>query len=354
MSFKIHVEPSGHEFSTQTDETVLDAALRQSIGLPYGCRSGNCGNCIGKLVSGSVAYPSRQTAALEGREADDCLLCQAVPTSDLTIRVRELLSPQDIEARMLPCRVVRIDHLAHDVVRLYLKLPEAQRLQFLAGQYLDFVLADGRRRAFSIANAPHDDELIELHIRHVDGGTFTDYVFTKMKEKSILRIQAPLGSFFLREDSDRPIILMGGGTGFAPLKGMIEHAFHVGIERPMHLYWGVRSLRDLYLKGLPETWAKEHSNFHYTPVLSDPDPGWPGRKGWVHDAVVADHPDLSGYDVYMSGPPVMIEAAMAAFAVCGLDLEHAYSDAFEYAKDGAAPQQGPSATSGAAKVTDKT
>lgn len=339
MSFKIHVEPSGHEFFTETEETVLDAALRQSIGLPYGCRSGNCGNCIAKLLSGRVEYPSGQTSALEGRDPDDCLLCQAVPASDVQIKVRELEAPQEIEVRLLPCRVVRIDHLAHDVVRLYLKLPEAQRLQFVAGQYLDFLLADGRRRAFSIANAPHDDELIELHIRHVDGGAFTDYVFTKMQEKSILRVQAPLGSFYLREDSERPIILMGGGTGFAPLKGMIEHAFHVGIERPMHLYWGVRALRDLYLGDLPEAWAREHGNFRYTPVLSEPDPQWQGRRGWVHEAVVADYPDLSGYDVYMSGPPVMIEAAVAAFANCGVDRQHLYSDAFEYAKDGPPPQQ---------------
>jgi CDP-4-dehydro-6-deoxyglucose reductase len=339
MSFTIHAEPSGHEFSTEGDETVLDAALRQSIGLPYGCRSGNCGNCIGKLLSGRVTYPSGHTSALEGREQDDCLLCQAVPAGDLRIRVREVASPQEIEVRLLPSRVVHIDHLAHDVVRLYLKLPEGQRLQFLAGQYLDFMLADGRRRAFSIANAPHDDELIELHIRHVDGGAFTDYVFNKMREKSILRIQAPLGSFYLREQSDRPILLMGGGTGFAPLKGMIEHAFHVGIDRPMHLYWGVRSLRDLYLGELPERWATEHENFRYTPVLSEPDPQWQGRKGWVHEALVADYSDMSGYDVYMSGPPVMIEAAMGAFATCGVDPEHVYSDAFEYAKDSPPAQQ---------------
>ena len=334
MSFKIQIQPSGHAFDTSAGETVLDAALRHSIGLPYGCRSGNCGTCVGKLLEGRVSYPSGQTGALEGTAEGSCLLCQAVPESDLSIEVREVESTQEIEVRMLPCRVEAIDHLCHDVIRVSLKLPEEQRLQFLAGQYLDFILSDGRRRAFSIANAPHDDELIELHIRHVPGGEFTDYAFAKMKAKSILRIQAPLGSFVLREESARPIIMIGGGTGFAPLKGMIEHAFHAGIERPIHLYWGVRSKRDLYLKELPERWVAEHADFRYTPVLSEPDEDWEGRAGWVHEAVVADYPDLSGYDVYMSGPPVMIEAAATALAERGLTREHLYSDAFEYAKDG--------------------
>jgi CDP-4-dehydro-6-deoxyglucose reductase len=333
MSFKIQVEPSGHEFTVEPGETVLNAALRQGIGLPYGCRSGNCGACMAVLNAGEVAYPSGNTAALEGQEADRCLPCQAVPKSDLKLQVREVETAQEIEIRTLPCRVARIKHLSHDVVRLFLKLPENQRLQFLAGQYLDFMLADGRRRAFSIANAPHDDELIELHVRRVPGGDFTDYVFDRMKEKAILRIQAPLGSFFLHEDSERPLILMGGGTGFAPLKGIIEHAFHIGYQRPMHLYWGVRAQRDLYLKELPESWAAEHPNFRFTAVLSEPDADWNGRRGWVHEAVLADYPNLADYDLYMSGPPVMIDVAASAFAAAGLSRDHMYSDAFEYAKD---------------------
>jgi CDP-4-dehydro-6-deoxyglucose reductase len=236
--------------------------------------------------------------------------------------------------RTLPCRVAHKEQLNHDVVRLYLKLPENQRLQFLAGQYLDFILRDGRRRAFSIANAPHDDAMIELHLRHVPGGEFTDYVFDSMREKTILRIQAPLGTFFLREDSERPILFMGGGTGFAPLKGMIEHAFHVGIERPMELYWGVRARRDLYLGDLPERWARERGGFRYTPVLSEPDDGWDGRTGFVHEAVLEDHPDISAFDVYMSGPPIMVESGRQAFEAAGLSFDHMYSDAFEYAADG--------------------
>lgn len=330
MSFQVKLTASGHQFAVEPQETVLDAALRESIGLPYGCRNGQCGSCAAKLVAGAVTYPEGEPPALAEAAPGSCICCKAVPASDLELAVREAETAAEIEARILPVRVVRIEHLAEDVIRMYLKLPDSQRLQFLAGQYLDFLLADGQRRAFSIANAPNDDELIELHIRHVDGGKFTDWAFDKMAEKAILRIQAPLGSFTLDEDSDRPMIFMGGGTGFAPLKGQIEHAFHHRIDRPMELYWGVRAQPDLYLPELPERWAAEHDNFRFVPVLSEPDPGWTGSTGWVHEAVLADHPDLSAYDLYMAGPPPMIAAARAAFTAAGLLPERLFYDSFEY------------------------
>jgi CDP-4-dehydro-6-deoxyglucose reductase len=251
--------------------------------------------------------------------------------TDIVLQVAEVKCIAELEVRILPCRVERKELLSPDVVRLYLKLPEGQRLHFLAGQYLEFILRDGRRRAFSIANAPHDDATIELHIRHVPGGEFTDFVFSRLQERAILRIQGPLGTFTLREDSDRPLLLIGGGTGFAPLKGMIEHAFHQGIERPMHLYWGARTQRDLYLPELTLGWERTHPNFSYTPVLSEPVPDWTGRIGLVHAAVVADYPDLSGFDVYLSGPPAMVAAGRCAFAACGLGTDQLFSDAFEYA-----------------------
>jgi len=335
MSFKVRTEPGGHTFEVATDESLLAAALHQGIGLPYGCRNGQCGSCAAQLLQGEVAYPDGAPEALRDRSADTCITCQAIPRSDLTIQVQEVATAAGVEVRTLPCRVTAKQQLNHDVIRLYLKLPDNQRLQFFAGQYLDFILRDGRKRAFSIANAPHDDALIELHIRHVPGGEFTDYVFESMQEKSILRIQAPLGTFTLREDSQRPLIFVGGGTGFAPIKGIIEHAFHIGIERPMHLYWGVRARRDLYLPDLPEQWAREHPNLTYVPVLSEPDADWTGRTGFVHEAVVADHPDMSGFDVYLSGPPIMVDAGRTAFGARGLTMDHMFSDAFEYAADNA-------------------
>ena len=333
MSFTVHIEPSGHEFTVRSEETVLDAALRQNIGLPYGCRNGACGSCISSLLEGEIDYPSGNIAALEGQADDACLLCQAVPRSDLRCAVGEVEQAEEIQPRTLPCRVDGKEQLSHDVVRLYLQQPEGQRLQFLAGQYLDIILKDGRKRAFSIANAPHDDAFIELHIRHIEGGQFTDHVFSAMEEKEILRIQAPLGRFTLREESERPLIFIAGGTGFAPIKGMIEHAFHVGIRRPMHLYWGVRSRRDLYLPELAVQWAAVHPGFRFVPVLSEPDADWEGRSGFVHQAVVEDHPDMSGFDVYMAGPPVMVQAGRKAFEDAGLGLEHMFSDAFEFAAD---------------------
>ncbi len=330
MSFKVQVQPSGHEFSVEPEETLLEAALRQGINLPYGCRNGFCGDCRSALLEGEVHYPDEIPPAIEGQTGESCLTCQGVPLSDLVIGVHEIEQAQDLRPRILPSKIDRIQRLNDDVIRLYLKLPESERLQFLAGQYLNFLLPDGSKRAFSIANAPHDDEYIELHIRHVSGGTFTDLLFGGMQEKTILRIEAPLGSYFLREDSQRPIILMGGGTGFAPIKGIIEHAFKIGIQRPMHLYWGVRSRDDLYLPDLPEQWARTHDNFRYTPVLSEPDADWRGETGWVHERVVADYPDLGGHEVYMSGPPPMIEAGKQAFLAHGLPGEALFSDSFEY------------------------
>jgi len=334
MTFKVQLKPSGHSFTVREGETVLAAALRANVGLPYGCRSGCCGACAAKLSDGEVTYPDGQPPALEGRTADICLPCMARAAGDLILEVRETDSLAEIEVRTLPCRVAKVEHLAHDVIQLFLKLPEGQRLQFHAGQYLEFLLADGRRRAFSIANAPHDDDLIELHIRHVDGGKFTDWVFNKLQERSILRIEAPLGSFVLDERSKRPMLFVGGGTGFAPLKGQIEHAIHRGMERPMALYWGVRAKRDLYMPKLPEQWCKTHPDFRFVPVLSEPDADWTGRTGWVHESVLADYPDLSGFDIYMAGPPAMIFAARDAFRAAGAKDEHMFSDAFEYAKDG--------------------
>ena len=338
MSYQVTIRPSGHAFQVKDGESVLDAALRQGLLIPYSCRGGTCATCMGKVVEGEIDYPGGQLPeALDEKEAavGQALFCQARPQSDLVIEVREVRGADEIQPRKLPCRVVTIEDLCHDVKRLYLKLPGNERLQFLAGQYIDILLRDGRRRAFSLANAPHDDELLELHIRHVAGGEFTSKVFRDMHEKALLRLEGPHGNFFLREDSARPILMMGGGTGFAPLKGIIEHAFELGVRRPIHLYWGVRSARDLYLDDLPRGWAERHPDFHYVPVLSDPQPEdhWNGRTGLVHNILLQDHGDLSDFDIYMSGPPAMIESARRDFEHHGLNPEHLYYDSFDFAAD---------------------
>lgn len=330
MEFNITIQPSGHQMQAKSDESLLDAALRQGIGLPYSCRNGLCGTCLCYLESGSIHYPKGKSAILDAAGPDAILACQAQPRSDLRIRATEIATGRDIRPQTMPAKVARITQLNHDVMQIFLSLPEGRRLQFLAGQYLEILLPNGHRRAFSIANAPHQDEQIELHIRHVAGGEFTDMVFSNLKEKAILRIHAPLGNFVLREDSPRASILVAGGTGFGPAKGIIEHSLHLGQQRPLYLYWGARSRRDLYMTKLAESWARIHPHIHYIPVLSEPDADWPGRRGLVHEAVLADHASLADFDVYMAGPPPMIKAAQGGFAAAGLPLERLYSDAFEY------------------------
>lgn len=334
MAHQVTLQPSGHAFGVADGVTILEAALDAGINLPYGCKNGACGTCKGKVIAGEVDLGGAQDSALpaDERVAGMALFCCAKPLTDLTLEVREVNAARDIPVKTLPCRVQQLERVADDVMVIRLKLPTNERMQFLAGQYIEFLLADGKRRAFSLASPPHADDLLELHVRHVPGGNFTDHIFTKMKEKDILRIEGPLGSFFLREDSDRPIILLAGGTGFAPLKGLVEHALHIGIKRPMQLYWGAKNRAGLYMNALAEKWAAENG-IPYTPVLSEPaaGDGWTGRTGLVHEAVLADHSDLSAYQVYACGAPVMCEAALKDFTARGLPREEFFADVFSYA-----------------------
>ena len=325
---KVTVQPSGHEFHVEEGESVLTAALRQHLVLPYGCRNGACASCKGRIVEGRVDYGVHQKKALtdEEKAQGKALFCQAKPLTDLVIEARTIGAARDIPIRMLPCRVQKMERLADDVMALHLRLPANERLQFLAGQYIEFLLKDGARRSFSMGNAPHDDELIQLHVRHVAGGQFTDHVFGKMKERDILRLEGPLGTFFLREDSAKPIVFVASGTGFAPIKSIIEHALHKGVTRPMVLYWGGRRPKDLYMDALVRQWP-----IKYIPVISDalPQDNWTGRTGFVHRAVMQDFPDLSGHQVYACGVPVMVDAARRDFTQhCKLPEEEFFADSF--------------------------
>jgi CDP-4-dehydro-6-deoxyglucose reductase len=333
VTFEVRLEPSGHTFTVDPGETLLEAALRQNIGLPYGCRNGACGACKGVLRAGQLEFCDYQERALHPSEraAGKALTCSTRPLSDIVFEVRELAGAKDLAIRTMPCRVERIEKAAHDVAILWLKLPTGERLQFLAGQYIDILLKEGKRRSFSLANAPHDDAFLQLHVRRTPGGAFSEYVFDEMKERTILRFEGPLGTFFLREDSDKPVVFVAGGTGFAPIKAIIEHALHLGHDRPMVLYRGVRSLRDLYLPELGTKWQHEHSGFTYIPVLSDPRPedAWQGRTGLVHQAVLDDFPSLAGYQVYACGAPAMTDIARKSFVEQrGLPDDEFYCDAF--------------------------
>jgi CDP-4-dehydro-6-deoxyglucose reductase len=334
MSYQVTVQPSGRQFVAEADETLLDAALRQGLTLPYGCKDGACGACKGKVLSGNVEHGKAQSHALKDDEkaAGLTLYCCASAQSDLVIECKQLGSTSDIPVKTLPSRIEKLEKLAPDVIEIHLRLPASERLQFWAGQYIDILLKDGKKRSYSLANAPHDDALLQLHIRHVPGGLFTEQVFSTMKVRDILRFNGPHGTFYLREDSTKPIILLAGGTGFAPIKAIVEHAIAEQCQRPIFIYWGAKARVDLYQNALPEKWAAEHANIKYVPVLSEPaaDDNWNGRTGFVHQAVLADFADLSGYQVYACGAPVMIDAARRDFMAQGMPEEEFFADAFTF------------------------
>lgn len=337
MPHQISLQPGGQTFTATDDQTILEAALGAGLLLPYSCRDGACGACKGKVVSGEVRLGSHSEGALSAADAAAglTLFCRAHPCSDLVLEARNVTRAGDIPVKKLPARVQKLELAAPDVMVIELKLPATEPFQFHAGQYVDILLADGQRRSFSIANAPEGAGHIELHVRRIDGGRFTGQVFETMKVRDILRFEGPLGSFWLREDSDRPIVMVGGGTGFAPLKGIVEHCIAAGIRRPITLYWGARERAGLYMDALAQEWAASVAGFRYIPVLSDakPEDGWNGRSGLVHAAVLADYADLSMHEVYACGAPAMIDVARTAFVgERGLPADAFYADAFTFAQ----------------------
>ena len=341
MTFQISVEPSGRTFSAQSDETLLAAGIRQGIGLPYGCKDGACGSCKCRKLSGSVVHGTHQAKALSAAEEADgfVLTCCATATSDLVLESRQVSAAGALPIKKLPVRVSRLDRVSPDVMIVTLQLPANDNFQYRAGQYIEFMLKDGSRRAYSMASAPQAPSAkpaMELHIRHLPGGKFTDHVFGAMKEKEILRIEGPFGSFFLREDSDKPIVLLASGTGFAPVKAIIEQMRAQGSKRPATLYWGGRRPADLYQGDWIAEQCAALPHLRYVPVISDaqPEDGWSGRTGFVHEAVLQDFPDLSRHQVYACGAPVMVESAQRDYvARAGLPADEFYADAFTSEKD---------------------
>jgi CDP-4-dehydro-6-deoxyglucose reductase, E3 len=339
---QVTIRNTGHRFEARDGETILQSALDAGLVLPYGCRDGACGSCKGRLIEGEIDWGrySEKALAPQERAQGYALFCQAKPLTDVVIEVREVRKAGDIQVRKLPARVHKLERAAEDAMIVYLKLPANERLMYLPGQYVDILLKDGSRRSFSMANAPHDDEFMQLHVRHVPGGAFTEHVFKTMKERDILRLEGPFGTFFLREESAKPIVLVASGTGFAPIKALVDAALKKGVSRPMTLYWGGRRPKDLYLNPLPERWAAEHAGFRYVPVVSDalPNDGWRGRSGFVHRAVMQDFPDLSGHQVYACGVPIMVDSARRDFTgQCRLPEGEFFADSFTTAADKAAP-----------------
>lgn len=332
MNFTVTVQPSGRQFEVARDEVMLPAAIRQGIGLPYGCKDGACGSCKSRLLEGRVIHGAHQLKALSAAEEEAGLIlsCCATPQTDCIIESRQVTAADQFPVLKMPTRVMSIQRPAADVAVLKLQLPANQSFQYHAGQYVEFILRDGARRSYSMASAPELAQgVMELHIRHMPGGRFTDHVFGAMKEKEILRMEGPFGTFFLREDSARPVVMLASGTGFAPIKALIEHMEAKGLTRPTVLYWGARRAADLYLRDWAEAAAARLPWLRFVPVLSEPEADWSGRTGFVHQAVMADLPDLSGHQVYACGAPVMVQSAQRDFvAACGLPEEEFFADAF--------------------------
>ncbi len=355
---RISLPKSNISFSAEVDQSLLDAALAASLNLPHSCKGGNCGSCRARLLEGEVYYPNGPPLGLSDAEVAEgfVLLCQAHGRSDLSIEPQEIITPDEARIKRLPARIERAVHLSHDVMGLHLKLPAAEPLGFEAGQYVDIMLPGGRRRSFSIASAPQDSRLLELHVRRVVGGEFSAPLFDRDARKLLLSLEGPLGQFVYRP-SAAPMLLMGGGTGLAPLLSILRHVIANGFEREMLLYWGVRNERDLYAHALLEDLAggalraagsrpavASRAHLYYVPVLSEPSAEWPGCRGFVHEAVLRDIDDLEKYDVYAAGPPAMIAAVRREFGARGVAANRLFFDSFDYAPDSVLRQRTSAAT----------
>jgi CDP-4-dehydro-6-deoxyglucose reductase len=330
----VRIKPHERIVRAAPERSVLDAALNAGLNLPHSCKSGHCGSCRARLLSGETRYPGGRPLGISEEEAAAgfILMCQARANSDLTIEARLVASVSDVEIKTLPCRIERMRKLAPDVMQVFLRLPAVEPLSFQPGQYLD-VLIPGGRRSFSIASPPHDRALIELHVRHVPGGNFTESLFAELREGALLKIEGPIGQFVYREQA-RPALLVAGGTGFAPLKAILRHALERGSPRPLHLYWGARTPSDLYQEELVNEWVSRYPQLRFSTVLSETAAGTSAdrRTGFVHEAVLADHPSLTQFEVYAAGPPAMIEAIRASFPLRGLPADQLHFDSFDYAR----------------------
>ncbi len=341
MTFQISIQPSGRTFAVEPGEAMLSAGIRQGIGLPYGCKDGACGSCKCRKLEGTVVHGTHQSKALSDEEEANgfVLTCCGFPHSDVVLESRQVTEAGAFPIRKMPSRVLALERMSHDVMKIRLQLPANDTFMYHAGQYVEFILRDGSRRSYSMANAPHNGPALELHIRHMPGGKFTDHVFGAMKEKEIQRIEGPFGSFYLREDSDKPMVLLASGTGFAPIKALLEHMQFQGITRPATLYWGGRRPEDLYMDDWVQARLLDMPNLTYVPVISNatPEDAWTGRTGFVHRAVLEDLPDLSAYQVYACGAPIVIDSARNDYSeLAGLPEEEYYADSFITEADKAA------------------
>lgn len=332
---RVTLLPSNESFSVSEDETILAAGLKHEYQLPFSCRAGSCGYCVANIESGEITYPNGFPDAITEQDAKQgkVLLCQAHATTNVAIKARLPKKSTAFPLKTVPCRLIEKQLLNKDVLLLRFQLPKRERFEFLPGQYVELLLPGNKRRSFSLANLPNDDNIVEFHIRYYEGGLFSEMAFKELPENSLLRLHGPLGEFSLDNDSERPAIMIAGGTGFSPIKSIIDFSLQEKRTLPIHIYWGSRDKAGLYLHEVAEQWANEFEHIHYEPVLSEDDDSWQGKTGWVHDAVLNDFEELSNYDVYACGPPPMIKAVRDSFVEKGLNSERFFCDSFEFASE---------------------
>lgn len=327
MTFQVKIAgDSGIRFPCGPDETILEAAERAGYAIPYSCRKGVCSSCEGDLVAGAALVRGR---GLSEGPLGEVQFCQSRPRSDIEILPTRIEKRGAIVRKKVAATIFRLARPASDVTVLQLRFPAGVRVKFDAGQYLRVLMPDGDSRNYSMANPPHENDGAQLHIRHVPGGRFSEGLLGAFDKGSKVEVELPYGEFRVNEASGKDIVLLATGTGFAPIKSIIEDQIRRGNSRPMRFYWGARTAADLYMDELPRKWAEAHDWFAYIPVLSETDAGWTGRTGLVHQAVLADFPDLSGHQVYACGNPVMTSAAHADFArLAGMAEADFHCDAF--------------------------
>ncbi|MDG9970134.1 2Fe-2S iron-sulfur cluster-binding protein [Achromobacter mucicolens] len=327
MAYRVHILETETAFEVEEGETVLQAAERSSVKLPHECTFGGCGTCRIKLESGAVRY-DEFPMALTPEEAEQgfALACQARPAGDLCISVA---SSRQVfpDPRRICATIRRIHRFCDDVIHLTLALPEA--LDYVPGQYMNVVLPDGETRSFSMASAPAGN-LVDFHVRRIPGGRYTDQWLGQAVAGASVEIEAPLGVFSYHEEDWRPLIMMATGTGIAPIKAILESLLDNEDCPPVTLYWGMRTEADLYLRDEIQNWTSRLYEFNFVPVLSRAGADWQGRRGYVQEAVLADHADLSEHAFYLCGAPEMIRQAKSLLAERGASLDHLYADSFTF------------------------
>lgn len=326
MAYQVRIAGTDQRFACDAGQNILDAALKAGIEMPYSCRKGVCGNCAGAVASGQVQCPPAAAAIEPGQH----LFCQCRPLGDLEIVPAEWHRFDPAARKTFQAKVFRITPAADDVSVLQLRLPAGQRAKFKAGQYLQVALPDGSRRSYSMANPPHESDTLQLHIRHVAGGQFTQQL-RELKPGDLLQVELPFGSFALREESTAPMLCVAGGTGFAPVKSLLDDLVKKGIRRPVTLVWGARDAAGLYLMAAVERWRKLLPGFTFVPAVEDA--AQAAALGAFHgradEAVRAHCPSLAGHEVYCCGAPAMVAAVkQACVHERGLDPHHFFSDVF--------------------------